>query len=114
MDNIMDQIPNEIRDKLREGGYIDRDSLPDNLRPMDRWDSVKARCGLSGSELSRVMYIICIPKTIRDKLALGGYIDFDELPNDKNLDRWVLLREDCGLKRGELSRLMNILFPGGK
>jgi hypothetical protein len=114
MDNIMDQIPNEIRDKLREGGYIDRDSLPDNLRPMDRWDSVKARCGLSGSELSRVMYIICIPKTIHDKLALGGYIDFDHLPNHQNLDRWVLLRDDCGLNGGQLSLLMNILFPGGK
>jgi hypothetical protein len=44
-----------------------------------------------------------IPEEIRDKLVARGYVDRDRLPNtDKNIDG------------GELSLLMNILFPVGK
>jgi hypothetical protein len=56
-----------------------------------------------------------IPKEIRDKLVAGCYVDRDRLPNtDKNIDRWSFVKADCGLDGGELTLLMNILFPVGK
>jgi hypothetical protein len=113
MDNIMDQIPNDTRNKLNVGGYVVRDDLPDDMRPMDRWDRVKADCGLSKRELSQLMMILCIPSEIRDKLVAGGY-DLDALPNDTNMARWEYVQTDCGLTSGELCELMNILFPVGK
>jgi hypothetical protein len=106
-------IPNEIRYKLVAGGYVVRDNLPNDMRSMDCWGRVKAVCGLSGGELSRLMIILFIPKEIRDKLVAGGY-DLDDLTNDKSMDRWDKVRADCGLSVRELSRLMNALFPVGK
>jgi hypothetical protein len=56
-----------------------------------------------------------IPEEIRDKLVARGYVDRDRLPNtDKNIDRWSLVKADCDLDGGQLSLLMNILFPVGK
>jgi hypothetical protein len=115
MDNIMDRIPHEIHHKLVAGGYADRDSLPKHWRPMDRWDTVKTACSLTGVELSRLMYILLIPDDLHDKLAARGYVGLDDLPNnDKSMERWDRVEDQCGLIGGELNRLMNSLFPVGK
>jgi hypothetical protein len=117
MDNIMDRIPHEkiIHHKLVAGGYADRDSLPKHWRPMDRWDTVKTACSLTGVELSRLMYILLIPDDLHDKLAARGYVGLDDLPNnDKSMERWIRVEVQCGLIGGELNRLMNSLFPVGK
>jgi hypothetical protein len=110
MDNIMDQIPTEIHEKLVAGGYVDLAQLPHTDTNIARWDRVKADCGLSGDELSRRMMILCIPREIHDKLVAGGYVDLAQLPNTvTNMARWDIVQADCGLSGDELSRLMMIL-----
>jgi hypothetical protein len=47
-------VPKEIRDKLVAGGY-DLDDLPNTDTNMARWNEVRADCGLSVRELSRLM-----------------------------------------------------------
>jgi hypothetical protein len=56
-----------------------------------------------------------IPKEIRDKLTAAGFVDRAHLPNtDTNMARWEFVEKRCGLNGGQLTQLMNILFPGGK
>jgi hypothetical protein len=114
MDNIMDQIPTEIHEKLVAGGYVDLAQLPHTDTNIARWDRVKADCGLSGDELSRLMMILCIPSDIRGKLAKAGIVKRAHLPNDESMDRWDRVQTHCGLSVGEITELMNIHFPVGK
>jgi hypothetical protein len=58
LDNIMDQIPKEIRDKLVARGYVDRDRLPNTDKNIDRWSLVKADCDLNIGELSLLMNVL--------------------------------------------------------
>jgi hypothetical protein len=53
MDKLMGKIPDEVYHKLVARGY-DLADLP-NDKSMDRWDRVRADCGLSVRELSRLM-----------------------------------------------------------
>jgi hypothetical protein len=109
-DNIMDQIPTEIHEKLVAGGYVDLAQLPHTDTNIARWDRVTADCGLSGDELTRLMMILCIPREIHDKLVAGGYVDLAQLPNTvTNMARWDIVQADCGLSGDELSQLMMIL-----
>jgi hypothetical protein len=54
-----------------------------------------------------------IQSTIRKKLVDGGIVTRANLPNDKNMHLWDMVKEECGLHVGELSALLNFLFPVG-
>jgi hypothetical protein len=55
-----------------------------------------------------------IHSTIRKKLVDGGIVTRAYLPNnDKNMHLWDMVKEECGLNVGELSALLNFLFPVG-
>jgi hypothetical protein len=51
---------------------------------------------------------------ISNKLVAEGIVKRAHLPSTENMDRWDMVKEDCGLNEGELCELMNILFPVGK
>jgi 6-pyruvoyl-tetrahydropterin synthase len=55
-----------------------------------------------------------IPEEISNKLVAEGIVKRAHLPSTENMDRWDMVKEDCGLNEGELCELMNILFPVGK
>ena len=48
---------------------------------------------------------------IREKLAREGYNSLNDLPNNENMDRWILIKNVCGLTNSELDKVMNIRFP---
>jgi hypothetical protein len=52
-----------------------------------------------------------IPEAIRAKLIAHGYNAHTTLPNDKIMDRWKRVQEDCGLANPELIELINVMFP---
>ncbi len=53
----MDNIPEDIRQRLATHGYTDIPSFPNNPNSV-RWDIVKTECGLSNPDINRIISAI--------------------------------------------------------